>query len=511
MRAPKEIEPKPKASERKPPPDAQDSMEGTVVPAILDLQRTAGNRAVNAMVQRDGVRQRSRPATRGRGEAGRPKPAPHIEVESFGTQILRGPAGKGHTLDMAPGAAIKLVKGDTAVLSVTFSGPAKEGGSGGLELRTTGDGMDVKQGWKTDRRFEWEITFTAVGTHRAFMRAGDPVMEEAEEFNIVAEGDEVIPTQPMLEQQATVWIEQVWGALNQGLADFERNSQVSSWHALALGVLGNLIWAAAAFTTGEMAFLISIEGIATGTVGSIAGINSQEDFHKVARGESDALEKALKARVPKVVDEVHGKATADRWGGRQTYRALIERLLKPDFVDEGPIASVNSPRIAALTERELFLRSGSSPSEDWAGWKHGDWWIEYRYRVEGALDPMHRAAPFDQWRLESAPEAATLYPIDPAVRNARDRLNELQRSLGGPHRVRDWPLRKLLKLEVLGSYALTVWLDGNNRAQGLGSEYLDRRSVEELLKAAGWDWSGHGLRRYVWGPSGLPADIDKID
>jgi hypothetical protein len=81
-----------------------------------------------------------------------------------------------------------------------------------MELRLTGDGMDVTQGWKTDRRFEWSIKFTEVGKRKALRRAGEPVQEEAEEFNVVAEGDEIIPTQPMLEQQATVWIEQVWGA-----------------------------------------------------------------------------------------------------------------------------------------------------------------------------------------------------------------------------------------------------------------------------------------------------------
>jgi hypothetical protein len=162
------------------------------------------------------------------------------------------------------------------------------------------------------------------------------------------------------------------------------------------------------------------------TIGSIAGINSQDDFHKVARAESDALQKALKARVPKVVDEVHGQATAKRWGSRETYRGLIDRLLKPDFIDEGPIASVNSPRIAALTERELFLRSGSSPSKDWAGWKHGDWWVAYEYRVDGAMEPPARVAPFNEWRLSRESPGAKLYPIDPAVRNARDRLNELR-------------------------------------------------------------------------------------
>jgi hypothetical protein len=63
---------------------------------------------------------------------------------------------------------------------------------------------------------------------------------------------------------------------------------------------------------------------------------------------------------------------------------------------------------------------------------------------------------------------------------------------------------------VRGSYALTASLDGDNRIRGLGWEYLDRQDVAKILQAAGWDWSGEGLVRYVWGSSRLPADIDKV-
>jgi hypothetical protein len=76
--------------------------------------------------------------------------------------------------------------------------------------------------------------------------------------------------------------------------------------------------------------------------------------------------------------------------------------------------------------------------------------------------------------------------------------------------VRDWPLRKRLKLYFRGSFALTASLAGDNRIEGLGWEYLDPRQVEQLLQAAGWDRSGHGLVRWVWGSSGLPDDIDQI-
>jgi hypothetical protein len=511
MRKPGRIEPVPEAPARARPPDIEPPLEDERAAHILGLQRSVGNRAVSGLMQRD-PRRRSQPAPRGRGEAGRPTATKKIEVDSFGTQIIRGPAGKGHKLDMAPGAPIKILKGDTAKLWVTFTGPAKDGGHGGLELLISGEdaGTVVTKGWKDDRTYEWSITFNSVGKRRVQTGAGDPPQRESQEFNVVAEGDEEIPTQPMLEQQATVWIEQVWGAVNQGLADFEKNSQVADWHALAMSVFGNLIWATAAFATGGGAFLVSVGGIAVGSAPAIAAVSSKDDFHKVARSESDELAKQLKARVPKVVDEAHGEAMAQRRGGRETYHKLIERLLQPDFIDTGAIASVNSARIAALTERQLFLRSGSSPSEDWAGWKKGDWWLEYQYRVDGAMGGYGKAAPMDEWRLSRESEDATLYPIDPAVRNARDRLNELQASLGGPHRVRDWPVRKRVKLYVRGSYALTVELDGANRAKGLGAEYLDRRQVEALVEAAGWDWSGNGLLRYVWGGSGLPADINKI-
>ena len=62
---------------------------------------------------------------------------------------------------------------------------------------------------------------------------------------------------------------------------------------------------------------------------------------------------------------------------------------------------------------------------------------------------------------------------------------------------------------VRGSRALVVRLDGQNKVLGVGGEYLDRKEVDELLAAAGWDSSGRGLLNWVWG-SEQPADIPTL-
>jgi len=323
-----------------------------------------------------------------------------------------------------------------------------------------------------------------------------------------------LPSESELTQAGMTWAHEVWGALNQGLADFEHNAQIADWTTFALNVLGNLVWATAAFSTGGMAFLISIEGIAVSTVASAGAVNSVGEFHSQARADSDALLKAIQKRAPEVAKHIHELGAHRGWKGKHAYRVLMGTLLKPEFFTQpSGFPTIDSARIAATTEYELFVHAGASPSKDWAGWQHGDWWIEYEYRADGAMAPPREVYPISQWRLsQEHGSTAKLFPIDPAVHKSRDRLNEIQKSRGGGHRVRDWPLRKTLKLYVRGSRALVVQLDGKNRIQGAGGEYLDREEIERLRQAAGWEDLGRGLTNWVWSASGgLPPDIDKIE
>ena len=91
-----------------------------------------------------------------------------------------------------------------------------------------------------------------------------------------------VPAVGELAQTSMTWIDQVWNSLNQGLADFDHNSKVDDWEAFAIGVLGNLIWAAAAFSTGGAAFLISIGGIGLASKAA-ASVGSKQDFFNAAR------------------------------------------------------------------------------------------------------------------------------------------------------------------------------------------------------------------------------------
>jgi hypothetical protein len=193
------------------------------------------------------------------------------------------------------------------------------------------------------------------------------------------------------------------------------------------------------------------------------------------------------------------------WRARQEARRAGTAL--PDA--QAPVRSNANPDDlkTAVAEREAIVRGGAKQSADWLGWKHGGWWVEYEYRVEGAWDGTFKVMPFNQWQLTRDRPDAVLYPIDTEPREARNRLNEL----GGPHDVADWPLRKVLKLYVRGSYALTVTLDGKNKVVSTGTEYLDPRIAQRLHKEAGWDNPGRDLADWVWsGTGGLPPDIDRL-
>jgi hypothetical protein len=181
----------------------------------------------------------------------------------------------------------------------------------------------------------------------------------------------------------------------------------------------------------------------------------------------------------------------------------MQRLLRPDYaLLVGGIPSVNSPRISALVEQQLHLRAGSTPSKGWSGFEHGNWWVNYEYRVDGAQQPMGRPAPFGQWQLRRESDDAQLLPIDTDVRNARNRLNAVAVTLGGGQRPAEWPLRKELTVYFRGSRAITVHLDQNNRMVGTGAWYLSKEEMQQLAEAAGWSDVGSGLLNWVWGTSG---------
>jgi hypothetical protein len=324
--------------------------------------------------------------------------------------------------------------------------------------------------------------------------------------------EDTVPTVGDLEHTAMDWIEQVWGALNQGLADFDHSAAVSDWNAFAANVLGNLMWGTAAFFTGGGAFVVSLAGIGLSTVAAASSVNSLGDFHNIARADHDKLLNALKQQAPTVIKDVHKLATERHWTSHHTYQVLMKRLLQPEFITTaGGIPSVNSPRIAAHVEHELLLRAGSSPSTDTLGWKHGNWWVEYEYRVDNAVLSWHDVAPFDQWRLKRESEDAMLLPIDTDVRKTRDRLNEIQPTLGGRHQVANWPLRKTVRVYFDGSRAVEVTLDGDNGVRGWGLWYMEKAQAERLRTSAGWDDLGFGLVHWVWGATGgAPVPIDRI-
>ena len=266
------------------------------------------------------------------------------------------------------------------------------------------------------------------------------------------------PTVDTLQDVARDAIEQVWGAQNQGLDDFENAMEGSAdWGTLALVTAGNVIWAAAAFTTGGAAFLVSLEGIALSTSASAAGVGDRPGFHQQKRRDIDAIKQACDARISAVSNEVHEEA----WDGNRARYELLKRLLKPAYVErtEGGVPVIKSDAIAASVEKDLLLKAATSPWRDWAGWEHGNAWVEYNYSVGNVMHGL-AAEPRSEW--DSSLWGVSMFPI-PEGRDIGERLETIHAQT--LHRAMDiatWPIRKRINVTLRGAGRVNVMLGPGN-------------------------------------------------
>jgi len=340
----------------------------------------------------------------------------------------------------------------------------------------------------------------------------------------VAEKEGALPAQDIMEQIAMQWVQNIWNAQNQGLNDFVKDSDVPDWPAFWLTVAGNILWAAACFVVPEAAvagavveselpvgaFLTSLGGIAVSTTASAGTVKGQDDVYNQMRADIDALFKTLKDSVGPKTKKAHAYGAKHGWDASETWRQLMRMLLRKEFVGMGEsVPVVDSPKVAALVEQQLFLKLGSTKSKSWAGWEHGNWWIEYNYHVHDAFPGLRRVAPVSGWKI-SDDGRVMLLPIDTDIRNARNHLNRLHKTLG-PMRVRDWPLRKVIHVWFDHAGAIDVSFTASNKLDGFGVWYM-KDKVPALKQATGWSDVGAELARLIWArSSGAPPDIDHLD
>jgi hypothetical protein len=119
-----------------------------------------------------------------------------------------------------------------------------------------------------------------------------------------------------------------------GLADFEAivGSDMDAG-AMLVNLAGNIIWAAACFTTGGPAFAISLAGIGVSTVSPAASTNvDRAQFHDFATREIIRITNGLLAQIDRVTAGVDAEATRHGWDDTQTRTQLLQAIFRPEFI-----------------------------------------------------------------------------------------------------------------------------------------------------------------------------------
>jgi hypothetical protein len=314
---------------------------------------------------------------------------------------------------------------------------------------------------------------------------------EVYEQQIKAAMDQIVPGVGELRDFCSTNINDVWGAQNQGLNDFEH--QLGSdidYGAVAASLLGNMIWAAAAFTSGEAAFLISVIGIGVGTAAPlIPHVKDQPSFHSAARKQIDDLKTQADGRIDAVVREVREDGLKKGWDGSKTREELLKLLLKPDYINVvgGGVPVIDLAAVAASVEKALLFRAATTPWKDWAGWKKGDAWLEFDYTLDNAEEGLFKPVAPSSWPPAKA-NWIWIFPLGNAeIPDLNNRLNVLHEEvLHQPKDTESWPIRRQVNVLIRRAGRVGIRLGKDNSFQSWGTD-IDDRYINGWLKLAGME------------------------
>jgi len=152
-------------------------------------------------------------------------------------------------------------------------------------------------------------------------------------------------------------------AARDGLTDFENIMSSSfDYGAFYMSQLGNVVWAAACFSTGGMAFLISIAGIGIAAASPVAStVTDRVTFHETAAHTIDQIRVLLLNNVTRVTSDIDQQATAQNWDDFTTRRELLLRLLQPEYIEmvAGGLPTVNRSAIAHNIALDLTIKANA--------------------------------------------------------------------------------------------------------------------------------------------------------
>jgi hypothetical protein len=340
------------------------------------------------------------------------------------------------------------------------------------------------------------------------------------EQQIKAAIDQIVPSVQELRDFCTPNINDVWGAQNQGLEDFEH--QLGSdidYGAVAASLLGNLIWAGACFATGEAAFVISIIGIGVGTAGPlIPHVKDQPSFHNAARKQIDDLKTQADARIDAIVKNVREEALKQGWDGSKVRQELLKRLLKPEYIKvlAGGMPVLDLPAVAASVEKELLFRAATTPWKDWAGWKKGNAWLEFDYTLDETEKGLFKPVAPSSWPPAKA-NWIWIFPLGNAeIPDLNNRLNTLyDEVLHQPKNTENWPIRKVVNVLIRRAGRVSISFGKDSSFQGWSTD-IDDRYIKGWLNLAGMEGDSKEkfpelLLDHLWKKSGgKPPMIEKL-
>ncbi len=143
-------------------------------------------------------------------------------------------------------------------------------------------------------------------------------------------------------------------AARDGLSDAEAVlGNQFDYGSFLTALAGNLIWAAACFSTGGTAFVVSVAGIAVGAAAPSGSTNiDRAGFHAEATRKIDGIVTHLLNQIDRVTRDVDAVASECNLSDSDTRRELLQRLLKPEYIQtvQGGLPAVNRSAIANRIE-----------------------------------------------------------------------------------------------------------------------------------------------------------------
>jgi hypothetical protein len=179
-------------------------------------------------------------------------------------------------------------------------------------------------------------------------------------------------------------------------------ASMSGWGPFATVLAGNLIWAAACFSTGGTAFLISLGGIAIGSVPSVP--KSSEDFPEWAKTNLvKPVVNHLDAQVDRVTKDVLATLPTDGWDDNKVRSAILARLFKPEYIKtiSGGIPMADRAAVSHRVHADILIRANRQVADPHPLQNPGS--VHYHYTVTGHGaagyefgDPLE---PIEKWKF----------------------------------------------------------------------------------------------------------------